>query len=42
MPTAYPATAGARGSIRFLSSPDIAVVGLRFSPNNSFTSLGSF
>jgi hypothetical protein len=42
MPAAYPATAGARGSIRFLSSPDIAVVGLRFSPNNSFTSLGSF
>jgi len=42
MPAAYPATAGVRGSIRFLSSPDIAVVGLRFSPNNSFTSLGSF
>jgi hypothetical protein len=43
MPTAYPATAATRGSIRFLpSSPDIAVVGLRFSPNNSFTSLGSF
>jgi hypothetical protein len=43
MPAAYPATAAARGSIRFLpSSPDIAVVGLRFSPNNSFTSLGSF
>jgi CHRD domain-containing protein/putative Ig domain-containing protein len=43
MPAAYSATAGARGSVRFLpSSPDIAVVGLRFSPNNSFTSLGSF
>jgi len=43
MPTAYPATAAMRGSIRFVpSSPDIAVVGLRFSPNNSFTSLGSF
>jgi hypothetical protein len=42
LPTAYPATAGARGSIRFSpSSPDIAVVGLRFSPNNSFTSLAS-
>jgi hypothetical protein len=41
LPTAYPATAGARGSIRFVpSSPDVAVVGLRFSPNNSFTSLG--
>jgi hypothetical protein len=43
LPTAYPATAGVRGSIRFSpSSPDIAVVGLRFSPNNSFTSLASF
>jgi hypothetical protein len=42
LPAAYPATAGARGSIRFSpSSPDIAVVGLRFSPNNSFTSLAS-
>ena len=43
LPTTYPATAGARGSIRFSSfSPEIAVVGLRFNPNNSFTSLGSF
>ena len=43
LPTTYSATAGARGSIRFTSSsPDIAVVGLRFNPNNSFTSLGSF
>jgi hypothetical protein len=43
LPTAYPATAATRGSMRFLpSSPDIAVVGLRFSPNNSFASLGSF
>ena len=42
MPTAYPGTAGTRGSIRFVpASPDVAVVGLRFSPNNSFTSLGS-
>lgn len=43
LPTTYSATAGARGSIHFsASSPDLAVVGLRFSPNNSFTSLGSF
>jgi hypothetical protein len=42
LPAAYPATAGARGSIQFVSSPDVAVVGLRFSPNNSFTSLASF
>jgi hypothetical protein len=42
LPALYPVTAGARGSIRFSpSSPDIAVVGLRFSPNNSFTSLAS-
>jgi len=34
LPAAYPATAATRGSMRFLpSSPDIAVVGLRFSPN---------
>ncbi len=43
LPISYPATAGARGSIRFsASSPDIAVVGLRFNPNNSFVSVGSF
>ena len=39
----YPALAGVRGSIAFTAStPDIAVVGLRFSPTNSFTSLGAF
>ncbi len=43
LPTAYAVTAGARGSIRFAaSSSDLAVVGLRFSPKNSFTLLGSF
>jgi len=43
LPTAYPVTVGGRGTIQFSgSSPDIAVLGLRFSPNNSFTSLGSF
>jgi CHRD domain len=43
LPTTYTATAGARGSIHFAaSSADLAVVGLRFNPNNSFTSLGSF
>ncbi len=37
------ATAGQRGSLRFTAnSPDIAAVGLRFGPRNSFTSLGSF
>ena len=39
----FPALAGFRGSIEFTAStPDIAVVGLRFSPTNSFTSLGVF
>jgi hypothetical protein len=43
MPTTYSATAGLRGVVHFTAfSPDITVVGLRFSPNNSFTSLGSF
>jgi hypothetical protein len=39
----FPALSGVRGSVEFTAStPDIAVVGLRFSPNNSFTSLGEF
>jgi hypothetical protein len=43
LPTRFSVTAGARGSILFsASSPDITVVGLRFNPNGSFTSLGSF
>jgi len=38
-----PPLAGLRGSIELdASTPDIAVVGLRFSPTNSFTSLGAF
>jgi alpha-D-ribose 1-methylphosphonate 5-triphosphate synthase subunit PhnH len=41
--TMFPALAGVRGSMEITAStPDIAVVGLRFSPNNSFTSLGEF
>ena len=43
LPVAYTSTAGARGSIHFLpSTPDIAILGLRFSPTGSFTSLGGF
>jgi len=43
LPTRFSSTAGARGSILFTaSSPDVTVVGLRFNPNGSFTSLGSF
>lgn len=43
LPTSYAATAGARGVIRFLSAgADVSVLGLRFSPNNGFVSLGSF
>jgi hypothetical protein len=39
----FPALAGVRGSMEITAStPDITVVGLRFSPNNSFTSLGEF
>jgi alpha-D-ribose 1-methylphosphonate 5-triphosphate synthase subunit PhnH len=41
--TMFPSLAGVRGSIEFTAqTPDIAVVGLRFSPTNSFTSLGEF
>ena len=42
-PTKFPALAGVRGSVKFTAqTPDITVVGLRFSPTNSFTSLGDF
>jgi putative Ig domain-containing protein len=41
--TRFPVVAGERGSILFTaSSPDIAVVGLSFSPGGSFASLESF
>lgn len=37
----YPSAAGARGSVRFSTAfADLAVTGLRFSPKNSFSSLG--
>jgi virginiamycin B lyase len=39
----FPSLAGLRGLIQFTAStPDLAVVGLRFSPTSSFTSLESF
>jgi hypothetical protein len=39
----FPALAGLRGSIVFsAATPDISIVGLRFSPTNSFTSLIAF
>lgn len=39
----FPALANVRGSVEVTSAtPDLAVVGLRFSPTNSFTSLGQF
>ena len=39
----FPALAGLRGSIEFTTPlANIAVLGLRFSPTNSFTSLGEF
>lgn len=39
--TNYPSAAGARGSVRFSTAfADLAVTGLRFSPKNSFSSLG--
>jgi hypothetical protein len=39
----FPGLGGQRGSILFTAStPDIVVLGLRFSPTNSFTSLDSF
>jgi len=43
LPSRFPAAAAGRGSILFTApSSDITVVGLRFSPNGSFTSLSSF
>jgi hypothetical protein len=43
LPTMFPAVTGARGSVQFISaSPDITVLGLRFSPTDSFTSVGVF
>lgn len=43
LPTMFPAVSGARGTIHFTApTADLSVVGLRFSPTNSFTSLGSF
>ncbi len=39
----YPYLAGTRGTIRFTApTPDITLLGLRFSSANSFTSLGAF
>jgi sugar lactone lactonase YvrE len=39
----FPATAGARGSIHFTTtSPDLTVLGERFTPSLSFTTLGTF
>jgi len=39
----FPALAGLRGSIVFTApTADISIVGLRFNPTNSFTSLGAF
>jgi hypothetical protein len=43
LPTMFPWLLGVRGSIQFTAStPDISVVGLRFSPTLSFTSLAEF
>jgi len=43
LPSAYPFTAGTRGTLRVSgASPDISVLGLRFGPNDSFTSVGNF
>jgi hypothetical protein len=43
LPVAYSTTARLRGTMRFsTSAADLAVLGLRFSPNNSFTSMASF
>jgi len=39
----FPATAGVRGSIQFIAStPDLAVLGERFTPSLSFTTLNPF
>ncbi|MEQ1949570.1 MAG: hypothetical protein ABL995_20430 [Bryobacteraceae bacterium] len=43
MPTSFPATANARGSMNVTaSSADVVLLGLRFTPSLSFTSLGAF
>ncbi len=43
VPTANPAVVGLRGSIQFSApTPDIAVMGLEFTPAGAFTSLGAF
>jgi hypothetical protein len=43
IPTAFPELAGQRGALNVTAtSPDIALLGLRFSPTLTFTSLGSF
>ena len=43
LPSSFPSVSGARGTVLFTAStPDIAVLGLRFSPGGSFTSLGNF
>ena len=43
LPDAFPAAGGVRGSVQFsAASPDLAVFGFRFSPDGSFTSVGSF
>ena len=41
LPVSYPGTAGVRGSVQFSSTfADLAAIGLRFGPKNSFSSLG--
>jgi hypothetical protein len=41
--SSFPATAGARGSIQFITStPDLTVLGERFTPSLSFTTLNPF
>lgn len=43
VPAGFPATVGLRGSVNVTAStPDIVLLGLRFAPNLSFTSLGTF
>jgi hypothetical protein len=42
LPVRYGGTANARGVVHFVSTPDMAILGLRFSNANSFTSLGNF
>ena len=43
LPSMFPAVTGGRGSVVLTAAtPDITAVVLRFSPNGSFTTLGSF